>query len=256
MEINAIETAFVITNPLELEEVIYKSKTITPDQQSLLDGRNSHQYPVERELSDRKVTNSTSEKQKACEKSSLCERISTAEAEVNTEPTEAQKKAEGEEAERIERKDNLSKAVEISNAERTEMTSSIVNWLSDDNFTKALGKTRDEIFEEFGNELMPIAYIPSQFISLVSSSLKDTRIYCGKGYFIDHALRNHEAAGTQVSVEDADVSKYLNIQTILDSPDTVKETTVDGKRPIVFIKNWKILCGIGSIRGGRQDNTA
>ncbi|MBD5340400.1 MAG: hypothetical protein HDR94_02390 [Bacteroides sp.] len=63
MEINAIETAFVITNPLELEEVIYKSKTITPDQQSLLDGRNSHQYPVERELSERKVTNSASEKQ-------------------------------------------------------------------------------------------------------------------------------------------------------------------------------------------------
>ncbi|MBD5231187.1 MAG: N-6 DNA methylase, partial [Bacteroidales bacterium] len=135
-----------------------------------------------------------------------------------------------------ERKDNLSKAVEVSSAERTEMASRIVDWLSDDNLSRAFGKTRDEIFEEFGNELMPIAYIPSQFISLVRPTLKDTRIYCGKGYFIDHALRNHGAAGTQVSVGDVDVSKYLNIQTVLDNPDTVKETTVDGKRTVVFIK--------------------
>ncbi|MGM9845126.1 MAG: hypothetical protein ACI30K_02730, partial [Muribaculaceae bacterium] len=135
-----------------------------------------------------------------------------------------------------ERTDNLSKKVEISSAERTEMASRIVDWLSDDNLSKAFGKTRGEIFEEFGNELMPIAYIPTQFMSLVNPALKDARIYCGKGYFIDHALRNHGATGTQVSIDDVDVSKYLNIQTVLDSPDAVKETTVDGKRTVIFIK--------------------
>ncbi|MBD5341549.1 MAG: hypothetical protein HDR94_08240, partial [Bacteroides sp.] len=44
-------------------------------------------------VSSGKVTNSASEKQEAGGKSSLGERISAAEAEVNTEPTEAQKKA-------------------------------------------------------------------------------------------------------------------------------------------------------------------
>ena len=134
-----------------------------------------------------------------------------------------------------ERQNNLPKD-EVTSAERTEMAARIVDWLSDENLSNALGKTRDEIFEEFGNELKPIAYIPSQFVSLVSPSIADSRIYCGKGYFIDHALRNHGAAGTQVPIEDVDVSKYLNIQTVLDNPDTVKETTVDGKRTVIFIK--------------------
>ena len=135
-----------------------------------------------------------------------------------------------------QRAGDLSQGVEISSGERTEMASRIVDWLSDDNLSKAFGKTRDEIFEEFGNELKPIAYIPMKFIPLVSSKLNDPRIYCGKGYFIDHALRNHGPAGAQASIEDVDVSKYLNIQAVLDNPDSVKETNVDGKRTIIFIK--------------------
>ena len=135
-----------------------------------------------------------------------------------------------------ERKDTLSEVIEISSAERTEMETRIVDWLSEDNLSRAAGKTREEIFDEFGNELMPIAYIPTQFISFVSPTLKDQRIYCGKGYFIDHALRNHAGAGVQVSIDEVDVSKYLNIQTVLDNPDHIKETYVDGKRTVVFIK--------------------
>lgn len=135
-----------------------------------------------------------------------------------------------------ERQDNIPQTVEVSSAERTEMATRIVDWLSDENLSTAIGKTRDEIFEEFGNELQPIAYVPSQFISLVSPNLTNPRIYCGKGYFIDHALRNHGTAGHQASVEDVDVSKYLNIQTVLDNPDSIKETQVDGKRTVVFIK--------------------
>lgn len=135
-----------------------------------------------------------------------------------------------------ERQDNLQKIVEVTGAERTEMASRIVDWLSDENLSKAFGKTREEIFDEFGNALEPIAYVPLQFVQIVSPMLTDPRIYCGKGYFIDHALRNHGGSGHQIAVEDVDVSKYLNIQAVLDNPDYIKETSVDGKRTIVFIK--------------------
>lgn len=135
-----------------------------------------------------------------------------------------------------ERQNDLQKIIEIDGAERTEMEARIVDWLSEENLSRAAGKTRAEIFEEFGNKLEPIAYIPTRFISLVSPTLKDQRIYCGKGYFIDHALRNHGGVGTQISPEDVDVSKYLNIQSVLDNPDAIKETMSDGKRTVVFIK--------------------
>ena len=135
-----------------------------------------------------------------------------------------------------QRQNNLHETIEVSSAERTEMESRIIDWLSDENLTKASGKTREEIFKEFGNELEPIAYIPVRFMPLVDTGLTDPRIYSGKGYFIDHALRNHAETGEQISVEDVDASKYLNIQSVLDNPDSIKETYVDGKRTVIFIK--------------------
>lgn len=134
------------------------------------------------------------------------------------------------------RSNDLPEITEISSAERTEMENRIVDWLSEENLSMAMGKTRDEIFEIFGNEVLPIAYIPTKFINLIGSNIKDQRIYCGKGYFIDHALRNHAKSGMQISAADVDVSKYLNIQAVLDNPDSIKETFVDGKRTVVFIK--------------------
>ena len=134
------------------------------------------------------------------------------------------------------RSNDLPQITEISSAERTEMENRIVDWLSEENLSMAMGKTRDEIFEIFGNEVLPIAYIPTKFINLIGSNIKDQRIYCGKGYFIDHALRNHAKSGMQISAADVDVSKYLNIQAVLDNPDSIKETFVDGKRTVVFIK--------------------
>ena len=56
LEINAIETAFAIKKPSESEDFIYTSETITPEQQSLLNGRNSRQYPVAQGLSAGKGT--------------------------------------------------------------------------------------------------------------------------------------------------------------------------------------------------------
>ena len=124
----------------------------------------------------------------------------------------------------------------VTDEERTSMQARIVDWLSDENLTAALGKSRTEIFDLFGNALEPIAYIPSQYLPLISKDIKDPRIYCGMAYFIDHALRNHGLDGTQATIEDVDVSKYLNIQTVLDNPDAIKETYVDGKRTVVFVK--------------------
>ena len=73
LEINAIETAFAINHRAEHQEVIYQSKEITPDQQSLLDGPNSHQYPADRELSERKGNTFYSNEQENGEKVRIAE---------------------------------------------------------------------------------------------------------------------------------------------------------------------------------------
>ena len=141
------------------------------------------------------------------------------------------------------RTDDLSQREEVSGAERTEMENRIIDWLSEENLLKAKDKTRAEIFEIFGNELHPIAYIPKQYLHLLGGNVKDARIYCGKGYFINHALRNHANADYQTSIENIDVSKYLNIQTVLDAPDSVKETFVDGKKnDCIYKKNRSLFC--------------
>ena len=72
MEVNAISTVFGRrdnANLSDYEKVIYKSETITPEQQSLLSRPNSSQYTAERESSDHKVTNNTDTKQGNEEKS-------------------------------------------------------------------------------------------------------------------------------------------------------------------------------------------
>jgi predicted nucleotidyltransferase len=124
----------------------------------------------------------------------------------------------------------------VTPEERMEMEARILDWLSEENLTKAAGMTREQIFEEFGNQLEPIAYLPMASVRYVGDNLTDERIYSGKGYFIDHAMRNHAKEGKQTAVEDIDVSKYLNIQNVLDNPDSIKETFVDGKRTVIFIK--------------------
>jgi N12 class adenine-specific DNA methylase len=96
MEVNAIATMFgrrSNANLSENEEVIYKSKEITPEQEALLSRPNSDQYPTERELSTDKVTESAPSTQENGPKNSTQSAIESASAEVETSPTEAQKKA-------------------------------------------------------------------------------------------------------------------------------------------------------------------
>jgi len=119
---------------------------------------------------------------------------------------------------------------------RPMMEARLLDWLSEDNLKRGYGKTREQIFEMFDNELQPIAYIPTEYIDFVAPNIEDRTIYCGKAYFIDHALRNHAKSNKQTSVDAIDVRQYLLIQTVLDNPDSIKETFVDGKRTIVFIK--------------------
>ena len=103
MEVNAIATMFgrrSNANLPENEEVIYKSKEITPEQEALLSRPNSDQYPAERESSDGKGKDISDSVQENGDKSSenegekpLSAQIDAASADVNTNPTEAQKEA-------------------------------------------------------------------------------------------------------------------------------------------------------------------
>ena len=103
MEVNSIATVFGRREGAGLpgnESVIYRSDAITPEQEALLSRPNSDQYPSTRELSEGKVTEESSDLQENGGKDAeskaetpLSEQIDAASAEVNTEPTEAQKKA-------------------------------------------------------------------------------------------------------------------------------------------------------------------
>ena len=64
IEVNSINTIFGRRSLSEVhDELIYTSETITPEQQSLLNGNNPHQYPAEREPSTDKVSNTSSNSQ-------------------------------------------------------------------------------------------------------------------------------------------------------------------------------------------------
>ena len=100
----------------------------------------------------------------------------------------------------------------------------IREWLSGDNLQKAEGMSREEIFEQFGNTPEPIAYVPVKYLSVFGDDVRDNRIYCGKGYFIDHALNHHP---------EVTMSEYDLIQSVLSEPDAIKRTS---PKTIAFTK--------------------
>ena len=116
IEVNAISTVFGRRNNANLpknEEVIYRSKEITPEQSSLLERPNFAQYPTEQELSEDKGTTISQTTNELGEKnvhSTIGEQVQAAEAEVNTNPTEAPVKAEtptiSQESEQVSDQDN------------------------------------------------------------------------------------------------------------------------------------------------------
>lgn len=96
-----------------------------------------------------------------------------------------------------------------------EMQQRMQDWLNDPDFDWAEAKELDDILNKFGNKLEPIAYIPSDWIgSIYGGEVKDNRIYCSKGYFIDHAVNHHPEIGKE---------DYNLIQEVLNNPDHVKD---------------------------------
>jgi phosphoribosylformylglycinamidine (FGAM) synthase-like amidotransferase family enzyme len=123
----------------------------------------------------------------------------------------------------------------------------IAEWVSQDNIEKAKGKTREEIFNLFGNQLEPIAYLPYPYLSYLDTEIADNRIYCGKGYFLDHAVNHHP---------EVNPVEYLNIQQIINCPDDVKlDKRFENRKALVFIKETEkygvMVIGIGKTEMGK-----
>lgn len=94
LEVNAINTIFGRRSlSQEHDKLIYTSKNITPDQQSLLDGNNPHQYPAGRELSGRKDNATSEEKQEVGAESSK-KSVNLAEREARGEQSDGAVSAE------------------------------------------------------------------------------------------------------------------------------------------------------------------
>ena len=116
IEVNAVSTVFGRRNNANLpknEEVIYRSKEITPEQSSLLERPNFAQYPTEQELSISKDTTSSqnnNEIEGENVHSTIGEQVQVAEAEVNSNLAEAHIKAEtptiSQESEQVSDQDN------------------------------------------------------------------------------------------------------------------------------------------------------
>ena len=100
IEVNAISTIFGRRSDANLplnEQVIYRSKEITPDQEALLGRPNSDQYPTERELSTDKNNDSSENNQTKSEENSSVGNTQTNEArteggEQTNAPTESNQK--------------------------------------------------------------------------------------------------------------------------------------------------------------------
>jgi hypothetical protein len=107
----------------------------------------------------------------------------------------------------------------------------ISDWLSPENLSEAKGKTRSEIFTQFGNEYEPIASVHPEYLKYLGDDISDTAVYSGKGYFIDHAVNHHPEVA---------ITEYMKIPDILSNPDDVK---LDDRNPdrasLVFVKKFE-----------------
>ncbi len=127
-------------------------------------------------------------------------------------------------SERLYKDQQVSLSEQVGNIERIE------GWLSEDNLSWAKGKTRSEIFEHFGNELEPIAFIPEGWLShIFNEKVTDNRVYSGKGYFIDHIVNHHP---------DVDHEAYALIQEMISKHDEIILDKRDGKDTAIFVKQY------------------
>lgn len=114
------------------------------------------------------------------------------------------------------------------------------SWLSDENLEAASEMTRDETLEKFGNTPEPIAYIPMKYLSIFGEDVTDNRLYCGKGYFIDHAVNHHP----EVKVEEYDL-----LQDVLSNPDAIKHVGNSIAFTKMHKKGFAVLVQLSNERG-------
>lgn len=125
---------------------------------------------------------------------------------------------------------SLREGSDVTSEEMLDIQQRLKEWVSPESMEMARGKSRNEIFRLFGNELEPIAVIPDKYVRMFGSDVMDNRVYSGKGYFIDHAVNHHP----EVALED-----YQKLQDILSHADEVALDDRDsGKTKLVFIKRY------------------
>ncbi|MBO4870924.1 MAG: hypothetical protein J5565_02940 [Muribaculaceae bacterium] len=110
--------------------------------------------------------------------------------------------------------------------EKKALQGKMMGWLTEENIDWAEGKEQDEIFKKFGNEPEPIAIMPD-IVRKNIPSIENDYLYCGKGYLIDHQANHHPELGSD---------EYINIQTILDSYDDIKDLSIDDNIKMAFVK--------------------
>ncbi|MDR2476175.1 MAG: phosphoribosylformylglycinamidine synthase subunit PurQ, partial [Treponema sp.] len=134
-----------------------------------------------------------------------------------------------------------------SETELHQMKERITEWISDNNIEKAKGKTRGALFSLFGNKLEPIASVPYNYLSFFDPDISDNRVYCGKGYFIDHAINHHP---------EVNPAEYTNIPELINNPDDVKlDNRFENRKSLIFIKKTEkygvAVIGIGKTENGK-----
>lgn len=124
----------------------------------------------------------------------------------------------------------------VSDEEREEIQNRVSSWLSEENLEKARNLSREEIIKNFGNEMLPIAYVPAEFIPILGSNIKSNRVMSTEWYFVDHSINNHSSVNT---------SDYLNMQSVLDEPMHIRETVnnENGAKSFVFTKKMNTTKG-------------
>lgn len=133
----------------------------------------------------------------------------------------------------------------VTPEEMLDIQQRLKEWVSPESMEMARGKSREEIFRLFGNELEPIAVIPDKYVRMFGSDVMDNRVYSGKGYFIDHAVNHHPEVFPH---------EYADIHRILSAPDEVAlDDRTEGRSKFIFIKRLK-RTGVVVVELGENDS--
>ncbi|WP_448806932.1 PBECR3 domain-containing polyvalent protein [Akkermansia sp.] len=140
---------------------------------------------------------------------------------------------------------SLREGSSVTPEEMLDIQQRLKEWVSPESMEMARGKSRNEIFRLFGNELEPIAVIPDKYVRMFGSDVMDNRVYSGKGYFIDHAVNHHPEVFPH---------EYADIHRILSAPDEVAlDDRTKGRSKFIFIKRLKRM-GVVVVELGENDS--